>query len=44
MLGRELGKDVSFVHMDTPEIRTEQGKAYLFVVLDRATKYVYGEI
>ena len=32
------------MHMDIPELRTEQGKAYLFVVLDRATKYVYGEI
>jgi transposase InsO family protein len=33
-----------FLHIDITEIRIETGKLYLFVAIDRATKYVYAEI
>lgn len=35
---------IGFVHIDIIEVRTDQGKAYLFVTIDRATKYVYVEL
>ncbi|MFN7225818.1 MAG: IS481 family transposase [Holosporales bacterium] len=33
-----------FIHIDITEVRTEEGKLYLFVAIDRCTKYVYAEI
>lgn len=35
---------IGFVHIDITEVRTDQGKCYLFVGIDRATKYVYVEL
>ena len=35
---------IGFVHIDITEVRTQEGKCYLFVGIDRATKYVYTEI
>lgn len=35
---------IGFVHIDITEVRTDQGKAYLFVAIDRASQYVYAEI
>lgn len=35
---------LGFVHIDITELRTDQGKCYLFVAIDRATKYVYVEL
>ena len=35
---------IGFVHIDIAEIRTEEGKAYLFVGIDRKTRYVYAEL
>ena len=32
---------VGFAHIDMTEVRTDQGRCYLFVAIDRATKYVY---
>ena len=35
---------IGFVHIDITQVRTQQGKCYLFVAIDRATKYVYVEL
>jgi transposase-like protein len=35
---------IGFMHVDITEVRTEQGKCYLFVGIDRFSKYVYTEI
>lgn len=35
---------IGFVHIDITEVRTKEGKCYLFVAIDRATKYVYVEL
>lgn len=35
---------IGFVHIDITEVRTEAGKCYVFVGIDRASKYVYVEI
>lgn len=35
---------IGYVHIDITEVRTEEGKAYLFVGIDRTTKYVYVEL
>ena len=35
---------VGFVHIDITEVRCETGKLYLFVAIDRKTKYVYAEL
>ena len=35
---------VGYVHIDISEIRTAEGKAYMFVGIDRATKYAYVEV
>lgn len=35
---------IGFVHVDITSVQTKEGKAYLFVAIDRATKYVYTEI
>lgn len=36
--------NIGFVHIDITELRCEAGKWYLFVAIDRATKYVYVEL
>jgi hypothetical protein len=43
---RKAFKDyaIGFVHMDIAEIRTAEGKAYLFVAIERKTRYVYAEL
>ena len=35
---------IGFVHIDITEIRTDEGRCYLFVGIDRASKYLYTEI
>jgi len=35
---------IGYVHIDISELHTEEGKAYMFVAIDRATKYTYVEI
>lgn len=35
---------IGYLHVDITELRSEQGKHYLFVAVDRATKYVYAEL
>ena len=35
---------IGFVHIDITEVRTKEGKCYLFVAIDRSTKYVYVEL
>jgi transposase-like protein len=36
--------NIGFMHIDITELRCAQGKFYLFVAIDRATKYVYVEL
>ena len=35
---------IGFIHINITEVRTKEGKCYLFVAIDRATKYVYTEL
>ena len=35
---------IGFMHVDITKVGTAQGKCYLFVVIDRAMKYVYTEL
>jgi transposase InsO family protein len=35
---------VGFFHMDIAEVRTEQGKLYLFVAVDRTSKYAFAQL
>ncbi len=35
---------IGYVHVDISEVKTEEGKAYLFVAIDRLTKYIYVEL
>lgn len=35
---------VGFMHVDIAEVNTKEGKAYLFVEIDRKTRYVYAEL
>jgi transposase len=35
---------IGYVHIDISEVHSEEGKAYMFVAIDRATKYTYVEI
>ena len=35
---------IGFIHIDITEVRTRAGKCYLFVAIDRASKYVYVEL
>lgn len=35
---------IGFVHIDITEVRINEGRCYLFVAIDRASKYVYTEI
>lgn len=45
---REIKKfktyDPGYVHIDIAEVRTEKGKIYLFVGIDRTTKYTYAAL
>jgi transposase-like protein len=35
---------IGFVHIDITQVSTKEGKSYLFVAIDRITKYVYVEL
>ena len=35
---------IGYVHIDFAEVRTEEGKLYLFVAIDRSSKVVYTEL
>jgi transposase-like protein len=35
---------IGYLHVDITELRTDEGKQYLFVAIDRITKYVYIEL
>jgi hypothetical protein len=36
--------EIGFMHMDIAQIHTAEGKAYLFVAIDRKTRYVFAEL
>lgn len=36
--------DIGYFHVDICEVRTEEGKIYLFVAVDRTSKYAYVEV
>lgn len=35
---------IGFFHLDIAEVRTEEGKLYLFVAIDRTSKFAYAEL
>src|SRR3954447_26332315 len=35
---------IGFFHIDIAEVRTEQGKLYLFVAIDRTSKFAFAEL
>jgi transposase InsO family protein len=35
---------IGYFHIDIAEVRTEEGKLYLFVAIDRTSKFVYAEL
>jgi hypothetical protein len=35
---------IGYFHIDIAEVRTEEGKLYLFVAIDRTSKFVYVEL
>lgn len=35
---------IGYFHIDITEVRTEEGKLYLFVAIDRTSKFVYAEL
>jgi transposase InsO family protein len=35
---------IGYVHIDIAEVRTEEGKLYLFVAIDRTCKFAYAEL
>ena len=35
---------IGYFHIDIAEVRTQEGKAYLFVAIDRTSKFVYVEL
>ena len=35
---------IGYFHIDIAEVRTEEGKLYLFVAIDRTSKFAYGEL
>lgn len=35
---------IGYVHIDIAEVRTEEGKLYLFVAIDRTSKFAYAEL
>ena len=36
--------EIGFLHIDIAQVRTSEGKAYLFVAIDRKTRSVYAEL
>ena len=38
------GYPIGYFHIDIAEVRTEEGKLYLFVAIDRTSKFVYAEL
>jgi transposase InsO family protein len=35
---------IGYIHIDIAEVRTEEGKLYLFVAIDRVSKFAYAEL
>ena len=35
---------IGYFHLDIAEVRTEEGKLYLFVAIDRTSKFAYVEL
>jgi hypothetical protein len=35
---------IGYFHIDIAEVQTEEGKLYMFVAVDRTSKFVYGEL
>ena len=35
---------IGFFHIDIAEVRTEEGKLYLFVAIDRTSKFAFAEL
>jgi hypothetical protein len=35
---------LGYFHLDIAEVRTEEGKLYLFVAIDRTSKFAYAEL
>jgi len=35
---------IGYFHLDIAEVRTEEGKLYLFVAIDRTSKFAYAEL
>jgi hypothetical protein len=35
---------IGYSHLDIAEVRTEEGKLYLFVAIDRTSKFAYAEL
>src|SRR6188768_958850 len=35
---------IGYFHIDIAEVRTEQGKLYMFVAIDRTSKFAYAEL
>ena len=35
---------LGYSHIDIAEVRTEEGKLYLFVAIDRTSKFAYAEL
>ncbi len=35
---------IGYFHIDIAEVRTEEGKLYLFVAIDRTSKFAYVEL
>lgn len=35
---------IDYFHIDIAEVRTEEGKLYLFVAIDRTSKFAYAEL
>ena len=38
------GLPIGYFHIDIAEVRTEQGKLYLFVAIDRTSKFAFVEL
>jgi len=36
--------DIGYLHIDSAEVRTQEGKAYLFVAVDRASKLAFARV
>lgn len=42
--GRSSSSPIGYFHIDIAEVRTEQGKLYLFVAIDRTSKFAYAQL